>query len=641
MSEPGDLMEVSIERRAPQVRCYQCGSATVRALCHHCWRPGCARHVVSVPGWTDRLLSSEGSGPGLARTRAVHCSDCDHTAAGHRLALGLTGAAAVAAGVITIWLNLVAGAALIVAGAAVAGWAYQDLRRHAAKAQASLPLLVHPKADTVRLAEKLRARITLGADGTYSTDPGPVDGQLTAVLVLGRADRDRLTHYLRKHPSGSGRDVSFTAGRLVLRSHADVPGVPDLPGPVVALDGSTGSLPVFRAEEPHASSSWTLQRTYQVPADPDRRATVIWITPSFVPGSDRQAIELDIGWVKAGRDDKPLSLDVVDLLILRFPAAWGKVQQVSERAIQGGGPADAAGSARGWVQWRQVTPTEDQRAARQLTLMIRFERAIDTTRPDENMISGRVEATLNGTLSGIEGVGWYGALGRRRSLVGTSIKTRVEADFTLSLASIRYQDIQIAPDRTAQDGDDSGQVEEFVVIPNADTVIELTNALSEQGYYLKRVIENPPRSGGRANHVQRFWDIAGRRYDRVYPMDFHLVLTGEEIHRGDIRPERGTTKVQIVVQGACTDDSMRDRIDEEWKALRALTEATLGRPGFGIREPSGPAARPGSASTGPAPPSARLLRRLGKLDEALVDGRITREEYGEMRARAMEELGGS
>ena len=46
------------------------------------------------------------------------------------------------------------------------------------------------------------------------------------------------------------------------------------------------------------------------------------------------------------------------------------------------------------------------------------------------------------------------------------------------------------------------------MIPNDEMVIGLTNALSEN-YYVKRVIEHPPRSGGRADHVQRYWDIAG------------------------------------------------------------------------------------------------------------------------------------
>jgi hypothetical protein len=92
------------------------------------------------------------------------------------------------------------------------------------------------------------------------------------------------------------------------------------------------------------------------------------------------------------------------------------------------------------------------------------------------------------------------------------------------------------------------------------------------------VIENPPRSGRRADLVQRYWDIAGRRYEGVYPIDFHIILTGEEVYSGEIRPERGTTKVRIVVKGAFTDDEMDTRIGDEWKRLRELALETLGHP---------------------------------------------------------------
>jgi hypothetical protein len=167
------------------------------------------------------------------------------------------------------------------------------------------------------------------------------------------------------------------------------------------------------------------------------------------------------------------------------------------------------------------------------------------------------------------------------------------------------------------------------------------------------VIENPPRSGGRANLVQRYWDIAGRRYVGVYPIDFHVVLIGEEVHRGGIRPENGTTKVRIVVKGAYTNAEMSERVEEEWKALCTLTADTLKRQeGTGRRQgwnasPAEGAVPPDASTpwlahdpTRRAQADSRLLRRLGKLDEALLEERISPEEYREMRGRAEREFGG-
>ena len=137
--------------------------------------------------------------------------------------------------------------------------------------------------------------------------------------------------------------------------------------------------------------------------------------------------------------------------------------------------------------------------------------------------------------------------------------------------------MRVVPDRAAEDNDRDSFADNFAVIPDEETVIALTNAMSEEGYYVKHVIENPPRSGRRANEIQRYWDIAGRRYEGVYPIDFNIILTGEEFHSGGVRPDSGSTKVRIVVKGAYTDDEMDTRINDEHKRLRDLTSDTLRR----------------------------------------------------------------
>ena len=161
-----------------------------------------------------------------------------------------------------------------------------------------------------------------------------------------------------------------------------------------------------------------------------------------------------------------------------------------------------------------------------------------------------------------------------------SVKTRVDLGFRLSLANIRYQALRVEPDRAAEDSNRDSYADSFPVIPDDEAVIALTNAMSEEGYYVKHVIENPPRSGRRANELQRYWDIKGRRYIGVYPVEFHIILTGEEVHGGGIRPDRGGTQVRIVVKGAYTDHEMEQKVEEEYKRLRDLTSDTLGHQGL-------------------------------------------------------------
>jgi hypothetical protein len=191
------------------------------------------------------------------------------------------------------------------------------------------------------------------------------------------------------------------------------------------------------------------------------------------------------------------------------------------------------------------------------------------------------------------------------------------------------------------------------VIPNDETVIRLTHALSEEGYYIKRVIENPRRSGARANLIRRYWDIAGRRYAGVYPIDFHIILTGEEIHRGGIRAHSGTTKACITVQGSYANPDMRNRVEVEWDRLYDLTDRTLESllystppgpdPPFSPGSSGGPAPAGGGNGADPNPTprnTVRLLELLGLLDESFLHGRISDERYRQMRAWIQQQLGG-
>lgn len=632
-------METGFEPRAPQVRCYKCGSADTFALCHHCWLPGCVDHLVPTSHWTAKLLGREGAGPGLGKDSAMHCKECSHAVARREMALGVGGVAAAMAGIITILLSLAAGLMLVVAGVLLVGGVYLTAYHRASRRRASLPLLLRPKVNNLRVMERLGVDIILLPDGRYETRPRPVEGEIAISMVFGGPDRARLDRYVRRQ-AGS-RDTRFCAGCLILQGRLDIEPQPDLPGPVRVLEGATGAYPVFQAEDAPASSLWPIMLSYRLARQPTIKQGPVWVTPSLVPESDRSALELDIQWVDLGPRDNRLILDVIDLIQLRYPVAWGKVETASSRAIQAATAEDHGGpEPLRSVEWRQLVPTEAERMGRQLKLIIRFEGQIE----QEDQISGRLEAALKGTLSGLDKVRLYSSLGNRRDdWRGASIRTRIEADFELSLASIRYQGVLIVPEREVNETD--GDTDTFCVIPDDEMVIKLTNTLSEENYYVKRVIEHPPRSGGRADRVQRYWDIAGRRYEGVYPIDFHMVVTGEEMHRGDIRPVSGTTKVRIVVQGAYTDNEMKERIDQAFMDLRGLTRKTLnelplGRPDTGRSDSDQAASGYEQHGAKSSRAARRLLDRLGKLDEAFLDGRILAEQYEDMKARAERELGG-
>ena len=65
--------------------------------------------------------------------------------------------------------------------------------------------------------------------------------------------------------------------------------------------------------------------------------------------------------------------------------------------------------------------------------------------------------------------------------------------------------------------------------------------------------------------MNRLWDLMGRYYEGVYPIDFHLVLSGEEIHKG--QEVTGETSVLLNVAGSYANEVMEQRVVEEWTRL--------------------------------------------------------------------------
>jgi hypothetical protein len=190
-------------------------------------------------------------------------------------------------------------------------------------------------------------------------------------------------------------------------------------------------------------------------------------------------------------------------------------------------------------------------------LIIRF---ADKIKPSDK-ISGHLRASFQSTLSGITDVRMCQSAGRLQPRIRppkSTIELEVTIDFELSLSSVRYQDARAVPNR------DRLKIDRYPgVIPDFETVVNLTNELSDQGCYVKRVVENPPRGSWCANRVNRYWDIAGRRYHGIFPIDFRITLTGEEEYGSGVRPTAGDTDAQLTVYGSYVNETMTGEVTTE------------------------------------------------------------------------------
>jgi hypothetical protein len=649
-------MPTTLRTRAPLERCGECGSPDLFATCHHCARSLCEDHLPAMLDGSGQPISKEFAGLGVEKAGPpYHCEDCLHVVKGRLIKYIVAGVAAAAAGIVFMFVSFWLGAVVFLGGGAVAAVAYlADRDRLADEARNRPPLPVLPNIESVEIRETLHGTLILDQHGKYSSSVRPVEGRIEAAMTLGKPDLDRLSAYRKKFRLADGEPVDFSGGFAVLCGPVGL----ELTGQhqrrtVLPLTGKVDSHPLFQPGSGRGATRWTLHLDHELRITPPVDSIPIWLTPSLVPEQDQRSLELELQWERFGghdtrSDEDGLVIDRFEPLRILVPVSWGNIERATYdgrplEAVVGieNDPDDPAEAVR-VIECAHLVVTDPGK--QRITLAIRFENRIELA----DTIRGDFEVSFKGALSGLTGISFrYPLGGKRTEDFEQTVQSTVRATFSLSLRGIRYQDLRMVPDRKrAEDRERLETVDFDGVIPDHETVIDLTNTLSDQGYYVKRVVENPPHSGGQANVIDRYWDIAGRRYDGVYPVDFHLVLTGDEVHHGHIRPQAGNTRVQITVQGAYASAPLEHKIEQAWERLRETTVDTLSR-----RVRARPAAAQPSHDNGqarhaqpeqPAEDRAQrervLRRRLEEATDAVITGRIPDSTYQEIKAAIEREL---
>lgn len=584
--------------RTPRSRCHACGSQKVRGVCCRCHRLLCANHDgVANPVDVRRSLrwlwrrpepqptqvepaanvdaaaaSAQNPGSPVERLAERHfCRNCmpvvrlyDAEMVAASITLGL--------GVITAFWSLVIGGVLTtVGGFRIVRRILVARRQHSVDRDNPPDLHLDPRVRKLTVVETLASTAQLDASYNYQAKTINVGGRIRLDAVWGRAHWDRLSAHRRRHRILEDDEPSFSAGSLVVRGPGDLvlrpvdaEWVQDLT--TVVLRPSTADHDVLRSPGGHGDARWPLEVDYEIAEPEDGWTVPVWLTPTIVPESDRRALDLEVQWRGCGLDDDGLEMKALELLRITVPAVWGEVEDITAAETVTISAPDDSGRC---IEWKKPPVKRTSRGRCRLSIL--FEDRIDAAAH----VAGRLEARFSGAVSGAENVDLYSAGGaRRRDWARTKPTTLVELDFGLSLAAVRYQDVRSVPDRARPEDSTKPEEEPFEgVVPDHHTVALLTNNLSDEGYYVKRVVENPPQPGVKAGVLNRFWDIAGRLYDGVYPIDFHLVLTGEEVHDGPSLT--GTTTARLTVRGTYATTEMEEKVVREWSQLWERIRSSL------------------------------------------------------------------
>jgi hypothetical protein len=583
-------MPVKLVERAPAVGCYRCGKTDIHSLCHHCGKAMCKEHSTKAfQQGSNRVhdpsgakpVSAEYAGLNLSPVQAAvyHCKEHEHTV-GAGGALTVLGIIIAVVGIIVAIFSLIPGIVIMLVGAGIAAYDIVKRRRGQATAATSapdFPLFPHMRA--ARVSEYLTGRVDLDTDG-YTSAVTKVFGEV-AFSMTNSEWQQRLVKYRVKFHVTEGGPVTFNAGFALLQGRT---GLAFAPGQPLVLEQGNGlwfrgtgtDHALFASGHGRAEGEWAPVARYELQDSRNPTEIPLWIVPSLTPSSDQRTLEVDLHWTPLLDEDGPV-IEMFDLIRLEVPIECGLLD-TAEPGNAATTPPSADQPFR-VIDWEQVAPIADvqykqlrQRGSRSLKL--RFEDKI----PASATLAGQIQATFAGTLSGATGIGLYLPGGRlAETQLLPSAKTRVTVDFRINLDAVRYQDDRVVPDENEESDKDKHQPLKYPVIPNHNVIIKLTDTISDGGYYVKSLVEHVPyRDDSRASVVNHVWDIAGRFYEGIFPIDFSVHVRGEEF-QGAPGPFAGNTMVQVSVKGSYAtggnaDGTLKGLIEQKWKDLRGLVE---------------------------------------------------------------------
>lgn len=552
----GGITTATVADHRLSIGCTVCGSREIVAVCHHCGLPFCADHLSRVTRPWYRI-DPEFRGLGLEQTamgsEAIHCPAHRHARFNWRpfylsAALFVLALAFPAAYVIRtnarpsstlLALFLGASAAFILGFAADL---VEELRNVPA-----LPVLGRDPA--VEILEFLGGQIALRPDGHYQVNRTEAAGTVRFELAPTGAEARRRDALRRRYsPLRLGR-VQAMAGFLALRgkAHLEIQDDED-----AALERRPHILALSRTAQDHpffpldgTARPYHANPRYQFALDGPFPVQLI---PALVSAEGGLGLELTVQL----RTAQPTLLDgaevVVKELVLCAPEALDAVRSRRPATVEAPEDAGCGEPDTPMVIYWQGIPLQTgddsslvtaQTPGLHRTFFVRFEHS---QRLPYTTLNGRLVLTVeNRLLSGIQDALLFYPLGQRRELAAT-YRSEIHVPFRLSLAGLHV----------------STPLEREVHLSypgSADyrQILNLVGALSEQGFYVKSVVEHAAAVAGRnQGRYDHSWTLSGRRYEGVFPVNFeinvscgpHAGAAGDEVSvqlRVDAQVSRGDT----------------------------------------------------------------------------------------------------
>lgn len=104
--------------------------------------------------------------------------------------------------------------------------------------------------------------------------------------------------------------------------------------------------------------------------------------------------------------------------------------------------------------------------------------------------------------------------------------------------------------------------------PDYQLVDRIIAVLKNSNVYIKRLAETSSwRSLTRPRIKNRYWSFFGRYYHNIYPLDVHLILSGQEAYELQTKPFTGISKIELTISARISDSEMRRVVEDKFEEI--------------------------------------------------------------------------
>ena len=442
-----------------------------------------------------------------------------------------------------------------------------------------IPFPITGRALSSHVKEELTGQVTLDENGGYTadTDLSQCKGTITNTLQITSTDIERLEKFKNKFKQHMHSKIYYQFGFLLFQNIRAVQFQKEnlhLFGqklkPLLVMDQG---IPAHWAQQNLPFEQEVVQTYDVVFVENDaRNKTPIQIFPTIISEGDKTGLELTVQlnpdiWSKHLLNTE-VTIQELNVNIAE-PETVGFVQTASPPHQLTGVPNQVC-----WKKAKLAHPVEKllyeslvdsddveshlQKLMPTRQFYVRFESDIEK----EMKLTGSLVAEVKGTFSGIEKLQFFDSLGYKmdEEEFTQKQKSEITINFDLALNSLcvrKYYAPRI------------NLIKRDKVIPDHRIVNALIKDLiSDDTTYIQRVVENPSQTNQANAKIQNcFWDISGRHYNGVYPVDFHIVLSGQQEYIDKDIPDKGNVIFDVSVYGTVTSDEMEKEVDGVKKRL--------------------------------------------------------------------------